>query len=69
MRLMVLLGVMVLLLSCVAPPAAADPGGSPNANADYGQHHADHARDGHLGGDMNPGMHEGKSGWDPSHSH
>ena len=68
MRLVVLLA-MVLLVGLVTLPVYADPGGSPNANADYGQHHADHARDGHLGGDMNPGMHEGKSGWDPNHSH
>ena len=69
MRLVGFLAMMLLVLGLVASPASADPGGSPNANADYGQHHADHARDGHLGGDMNPGMHEGKSGWDPTHSH
>lgn len=68
MRFVIVLA-MVLLLAVAALPAAADTGGSPNANAEYGQHHAEHARNGELGGEMNPGMHQGKSNWDPNHPH
>lgn len=69
MRMITLLFTVLLALAWTAGPARADSGGSPNANADYGQHVAEHAREAHLGKDMNPGMHQGKSGWEPGHAH
>ena len=32
-----------------------------NSGRDFGQHHAEHARAGHLGGQHNPGNHQGYS--------
>ncbi len=29
----------------------------------FGFHHAEHAQQGMIGGDTNPGVHEGVSGW------
>ncbi|MBK8460630.1 MAG: hypothetical protein IPL43_10990 [Micropruina sp.] len=45
----------------------ASPAFAANANADFG-HHVHHCAQ-HMGfdGEHNPGMHEGKSGWDPAH--
>ncbi|MFZ1412120.1 MAG: hypothetical protein WAS07_11720 [Micropruina sp.] len=45
----------------------ASPAFAANANADFG-HHVHHCVH-HMGfdGEHNPGMHQGKSGWDPAH--
>ena len=59
--------VIVAVVAMTALPAAADQGGSPNDDAEFGQHHAEHARNGDLGKEMNPGMHQGNSNWDPDH--
>jgi hypothetical protein len=53
----------MLALAVAAPAFAVN--GSGGAGRDFGQHHANHARE--MGGftaDMNPGvMHQGFSGW------
>ena len=36
-----------------------------NSGYEFGQHHAEHARAGHLGGEHNPGNHQGYSGCVP----
>lgn len=50
------------LLVLMASPALALPGND-GAGRAFGMHHAEHARAGELGGEMNPGMHRGFSGW------
>lgn len=48
-------------LLVAAPAQAAD------ANSDFGQHVTMCAQTMGFDGTMNPGMHQGKSGWDPAH--
>ena len=60
--------VLVSVVSAGALLVVATPAHAANANADYGQH-VRHCTQ-HMGfsGDHNPGMHQGKSGWDdPMH--
>ena len=59
--------VLVSLVSAGAMLLVATPAQAANANADYGQH-VRHCTQ-HMGfsGDHNPGKHQGKSGWDPTH--
>ncbi|WP_232547443.1 hypothetical protein [Propioniciclava soli] len=59
--------VLVSVVSAGALLLVATPAHAANANADYGQH-VRHCTQ-HMGfsGDHNPGMHQGKSGWDPMH--
>lgn len=47
-----------------ATPAQA----APATSASYGQHVAACAQTMGFSGTHNPGMHQGKSGWDPSHT-
>jgi hypothetical protein len=47
----------------IVPTSALAANASDGAGRDYGQHHAAMAREGHLGADMNPGHHQGFSGW------
>ena len=47
----------------LVPAGALAANASGGAGEDYGRHHAAMAQDGHLGADMNPGMHRGFSGW------
>ena len=54
------LAVGLSLFATPAWPADADPG--------FGQHVQSCARDMGFDGDMNPGMHTGLAGWDPSHT-
>ena len=49
----------------VVPSAALAANASGGAGQAFGQHHAAMAQDGMLGADMNPGMHQGFSGWTP----
>lgn len=49
-----------MLLVPAGALAAHASGGEGQA---YGRHHAAMAQDGHLGADMNPGMHRGFSDW------
>ena len=49
-------------LLVAAPAQAAD------SNADYGQHVRNCAQTMGFDGTHNPGMHHGKSGWDPDHT-
>ena len=59
--------VLVSVLSAGAMLLVANPAYAASANADYGQH-VRHCTQ-HMGfsGEHNPGMHQGKSGWDPMH--
>jgi hypothetical protein len=47
----------------IVPTSALAVDASDGAGAEYGQHHAAMAEDGHLDADMNPGHHQGFSGW------
>lgn len=49
----------------LVPAGALATNASDGAGQAFGQHHATMAQDGHLSGDMNPGMHQGFSGWIP----
>ena len=49
----------------IVPAGALAANASAGAGKAFGQHHATMAQDGHLGADMNPGMHRGFSGWTP----
>lgn len=64
----ILLAAAVVLVA--AWPGAADSGGEPNENAEYGQHVREHVQEmGGFTGEMNPGVHhQGKSGWEEHHS-
>ena len=44
------------------------PAQAADTNADFGQHVRTCAQTMGFDGMHNPGMHQGKSGWDPSHS-
>ena len=46
----------------------AAPAEAASSNADFGQHVRTCAQTMGFDGTHNPGMHEGKSGWDPSHT-
>ena len=46
---------------------AAVPAQAANANADFGQHVSNCAQTMGFDGTHNPGMHRGKSGWEPGH--
>lgn len=46
----------------------AGPAQAANANADYGQHVRTCAQTMGFDGTHNPGMRQGKSGWDPDHT-
>lgn len=45
----------------------AGPAQAASEDADYGQHVRTCAQTMGFDGTHNPGMHEGKSGWEPSH--
>jgi hypothetical protein len=47
----------------VVPGTALAANASGGAGQAFGQHHAGMAQAGELGADMNPGMHDGFSGW------
>lgn len=49
----------------VVPAGALATSASAGVGETFGQHHATMAQDGQLGADMNPGMHDGFSGWTP----
>lgn len=46
---------------------AAGPAQAANANSDFGQHVSNCAQTMGFDGTHNPGMHQGKSGWEPGH--
>ncbi len=56
-----LVAAFALLLVPAGALAANASGGAGQA---FGQHHAEMAREGMLGADMNPGHHFGFSGWE-----
>lgn len=56
---------LVLALAFASPALATT--GADGAGREFGQHHADHAREMGFSGEMNPGVkHTGFSGW---HAH
>lgn len=57
----VVVAVMASTLLTAAPAQAA------SVSADFGQNVATCAQTMGFTGAMNPGVHDGKSGWDPSH--
>lgn len=65
MRKMLAIAALVAALTIPATPALADDGSGtcPDmaTGAEFGTHVSDMARAGHLGADMNPGMHRGYS--------
>lgn len=67
-RTVVVAVLAVVLMFALAAPAFA-VNGSGGAGRDFGLHHAEHAQAGHLGADMNPGMHQGFSGFGEHHEH
>jgi hypothetical protein len=46
---------------------AAGPAQAANSNSDFGQHVRHCAQTMGFDGTHNPGMHQGKSGWEPGH--
>ena len=46
----------------------AGPAQAADSNADFGQHVKACAQTMGFDGTHNPGMHQGKSGWDPGHT-
>lgn len=67
-RTLVVLALALVLVLALASPALA-VNGSGGAGLEFGQHHAEHARAGHLGAEMNPGVHQGFSGFEEHHEH
>ena len=65
MRKTLAIAALVAALTIPGTPAVADdgPGNCPHpaTGAEFGAHISDMARAGHLGGEMNPGMHRGFS--------
>lgn len=62
-RMTLAVALAVVLVLVVASPAFAVSGADGQGRL-FGQIHAEHARMGMLGGEMNPGvMHRGFSGW------
>ncbi len=64
MRLIVAIVVVLALTLLLAAPAFAVDGSSGSGES-FGQHHATMGQSQELGGGMNPGMHDGFSGWTP----
>jgi len=61
----IVVSVLAAATLLIMPSAALATNGSDGAGQAFGQHHADMAQAGMLGSDMNPGMHQGFSGWTP----
>ncbi|EWT07752.1 hypothetical protein N864_23600 [Intrasporangium chromatireducens Q5-1] len=57
----------VVLTIAGAGLLVASPAQAADANSDFGQHVRACAQTMGFDGTMNPGMHQGRSGWDPSH--
>lgn len=66
MRRWVKLGAIVVLAG--TGPLVASPAQAADSNADFGQHVRACAQTMGFDAMHNPGMHQGKSGWDPSHT-
>ena len=60
---LILVLALVLVFGLVGSALAATPANN-GQGQDFGQHHAGMAQLGLIGKDMNPGMHQGFSGWD-----
>lgn len=68
MKIKMMLTAMTVCAAFVLTPTAA--GAAPvtgGAGADYGHHVSTHARDQGFSGQMNPGGHQGYSGFDEHH--
>ena len=64
-RTLIVLLLAIALLAILAVPALATTPANDGAGQLFGQHHATMAQSGQLGQDMNPGVHQGISGWTP----
>jgi hypothetical protein len=64
-RTLIVLLLAIALLAVLAVPALAAAPANGGAGQLFGQHQATMAQSGQLGQDMNPGMHQGISGWTP----
>ena len=60
--------VLLSLVSTGALVLVAAPAYAASDAADFGQHVRHCAQHMGFSGDHNPGMHQGKSGWDPTHA-
>lgn len=58
---------VVSLVMAGAMMLVSAPAFAASANAGYGQHVRHCAQEHGFTGDHNPGLHQGKSGWDPTH--
>ena len=58
---------LAVLIATAATVMIAGPASVANADDDFGQHVRMCAQEHGFDGDHNPGMHQGMSGWDPSH--
>jgi hypothetical protein len=62
-RIVLAITLALLLMFVFAGTALAGPPANGGLGRSFGQHHAECARMGMLGPDMNPGMHQGFAGW------
>ena len=62
-RIVLALALALVLVFVFAGTALAQTPANDGLGRSFGQHHAECARAGMLGQDMNPGMHQGLSGW------
>jgi hypothetical protein len=60
--IVILILALALTLGLGGAALAATPAND-GAGRAFGQQHAEHAQQGMIGRDMNPGMHQGFSGW------
>ena len=65
MKIIAIAVVIAVALLLVPAAALAATTGADGAGQAFGQHHAGMAQAGELGAAMNPGMHQGFSGWTP----
>ena len=62
-RILLVALVAVFVLALLAAPALAADTGAGGAGEFFGGHVAEHAMTGHFEAEMNPGMHQGFSGF------
>ncbi len=66
-KLLVLMLVVVVALAAALPAGAADPAPGSTCGLIFAGHVEEHALEGHLGAEHNPGMHEGLAGFAEHH--
>lgn len=68
MRTFIIVALALVMVLALAVPAFA-VNGSAGAGRAYGEHVSMHAKAGHFGQDMSPGMHRGFAGFADHHDH